>query len=109
MKTTIVLATHNRGKINELQIMLDEISVEVISMTDAGYIGEIEETGKTLEENALLKAHSVRKSTTHFVLADDSGLEVEALNGAPGVRSARFAGEQQSDTDNRAKLLSVMK
>jgi XTP/dITP diphosphohydrolase len=108
METKIVLATHNQGKVKEIRAMLRECDVHIISMTEAGYDKEIEETGTTLEENALLKAKTVCERVKLPVLADDSGLEVDALNGAPGVRSARYAGEQQSDVANRAKLLHAL-
>ncbi|HZV13132.1 MAG TPA: XTP/dITP diphosphatase [Candidatus Kapabacteria bacterium] len=112
MKTKIVLATHNQGKVKEISAMLGDLPVHIISVADAGFDDEIEETGATLEENALLKARTIREKINlpipAPVLADDTGLEVDALNGAPGVRSARYAGERQSDADNRAKLLHAL-
>ncbi|HET7153666.1 MAG TPA: XTP/dITP diphosphatase [Candidatus Kapabacteria bacterium] len=108
-KMTIVLATTNSGKIKEIQDVLDEMNIEVMSMGDAGYNAPIEETGRTFEENALLKARTVHTHIDYPILADDSGLEVNILGSAPGVFSARYAGVDQSETANRAKLLKEMK
>lgn len=98
-----IFATHNAHKAQELQAMLPEIRVQTLS--DLGHIDEIPETAKTLEGNALLKAKATHQLFGGLVVADDTGLEVEALNGAPGVRSARYAGEPRDDTKNLKKLL----
>ncbi|EGJ49902.1 XTP/dITP diphosphatase [Desulfocurvibacter africanus] len=104
----IVLATRNRGKIAELSAMLGPLDVEVVGLDAFPEIGEIPETGKTFEENALIKARAVCQAAGLPALADDSGLVVDALAGAPGVYSARFAGERATDADNNAKLLREM-
>ena len=102
---TLVLATRNAGKVRELQSMLGPLGYSVITAAEAGYHEEPEETGKTFRENAHLKARAVAAHVPHAVLADDSGLEVEALGGAPGLYSARYAGPKATDAENREKLL----
>ena len=104
----IVLATHNHDKEIELQYSLRGLGVEICSLSEYPDIGEIEETGTTLLENSLLKAHTVHDRTGLPAIADDTGLEVDALDGAPGVYSARFAGLNATYEDNINKLLSVM-
>ena len=104
----IVLATHNHDKEIELQHSLRGLGVEICSLSEYPDIGEIEETGTTLLENSLLKAHTVHDRTGLPAIADDTGLEVDALDGAPGVYSARFAGVDGTYEDNVNKLLSVM-
>ena len=104
----IVLATLNPHKIVELNALLSDVSVHVLSAHDAGFDEAIDETGATLEENALLKARAVARATNLPVIADDSGLEVDALNGTPGVYSARFAGPQCDAADNRRLLLKKL-
>ena len=104
----IVLATHNHDKEIELQYSLQGLGVEICSLSEYPDIGEIEETGTTLLENSLLKAHTVHDRTGLPAIADDTGLEVDALDGAPGVYSARFAGADATYEDNVNKLLSVM-
>ncbi|MDA8235448.1 MAG: XTP/dITP diphosphatase [Clostridia bacterium] len=101
----LVLATNNKGKVKELKEMLAELPIEISSLEDYPELGEIEENGTTFEENALIKARAVAQHTGLPAMADDSGLEVDFLNGAPGVYSARFAGEPKSDEANNAKLL----
>lgn len=98
-----IFATHNTHKAQELQAMLPDIRIQTLS--GLGHFDEIPETAKTLEGNALLKAEATHKLFGGLVVADDTGLEVEALNGAPGVRSARYAGEPRDDTKNLEKLL----
>ena len=100
-----VVASTNSGKIKEIKKVLQDTSLEVISMSEAGFNDEIEETGTTFEENALIKAQAVAAKVNAIVMADDSGLEVDALNGAPGVYSARYAGEGANDQDRNRKLL----
>jgi len=104
----IVLATHNHDKEIELQHSLQGLGVEICSLSEYPDIGDIEETGTTLLENSLLKAHTVHDRTGLPAIADDTGLEVDALDGAPGVYSARFAGADATYEDNLNKLLSVM-
>jgi len=105
----IVLATRNAGKIKELQSLLDGYGLCVLGLGDFPDIGEIEETGVTFAENARLKARTVAQATGLVALADDSGLEVDALSGAPGVYSARYSEPDATDERNNAKLLGVMK
>ena len=104
----LVLATHNDGKILEMQYALKDISVDVITLKDFPYIDEIPETGQTLLENAFIKAKTVFNETGLPSLADDTGLEIDALGGEPGVYSARYAGENASYLDNCAKVLSKL-
>jgi len=104
----IVLATHNHDKEIELQHSLRGLDVDICSLSEYPDIGEIQETGTTLLENSLLKAHTVHDRTGLPAIADDTGLEVDALDGAPGVYSARFAGADATYEDNLNKLLSVM-
>lgn len=105
----IVLATNNRHKIREIKDILSDLPVKILTLADFPDFPGVEETGKTLEENAILKARAIFGFTNLPSMADDSGLEVDALNGAPGALSARFAGEHCSFKDNNLKLLSVMK
>jgi len=101
---TLVIASNNQHKIREISEMLDE-RLNVISMREAGFTGDIEENGETFEENAVIKAQAVAKATGLCALADDSGLSVDALGGAPGVHSARYAGGHGDDAANNARLL----
>ncbi len=101
----IILATHNRDKEKELQKSLEGLNVKICSLFDFPNIGEIEETGTTLLENSLLKARTVFDITGIPTIADDTGLEVDYLDGAPGVYSARYAGNNVSYQDNVDKLL----
>jgi XTP/dITP diphosphohydrolase len=101
----IILATHNRDKEKELQDSLQGINIEICSLFDFPEIGDIEETGTTLLENSLLKARTVFNITGIPTIADDTGLEVDFLDGAPGVYSARYAGNNVSYQDNVNKLL----
>ena len=108
--TPIVLATANLHKAAELQTLLDDahLPYHVLTLADVGYSDPIDETGLTFEENAYIKAATVHHATGMTVLADDSGLEVDALHGLPGVRSARFAGVHADDAANRWKLRSEL-
>lgn len=108
MLTELVLASGNQGKIAEFQKLLDGLDIEVHSMKDYPQIGEIVEDGTTFAENALIKARTVCKITGKPALADDSGLMVDVLDGAPGIFSARFAGEAHDDAANNTKLLQQM-
>ena len=105
----IVIATHNKDKFKELYFGLKSLNVELLSLDDFPEIGEIIEDGDTLEANALIKARTVYKLTSLPTISDDTGLSVDALNGAPGVYSARYAGENCSYLDNVNKMLSEMK
>ncbi|WP_430413285.1 RdgB/HAM1 family non-canonical purine NTP pyrophosphatase [Feifania hominis] len=96
------------GKLKEIRDMLAPLQIEVLSMADAGIHAEIEETGTTFEENAMLKAKGVMELSGLPAIADDSGLAVEALDGAPGIYSARYGGEGASDLDRIQKLLHNM-
>ena len=104
----LVLATHNRDKAREIIAMLAGLDVQIITLADYPEFPATIEDGETLEANALKKAREARNHTGLSTLADDTGLEVEALDGAPGVYSARFAGEQATYADNCAKLLREM-
>ncbi len=105
----MIIASKNNGKLLEFKKILHDFSENIISMEDAGVLEDIEETGKTFEENSMIKARSVFQLTGGIVVADDSGLEIDALNGAPGVFSARFAGEHTSNADRIIKVLECMK
>lgn len=101
----IIFATGNKGKIKEIQMILADLGVEVITMKDAGIVIDIEENGKTYEENALIKARAVAAHTDAVVMADDSGLEIDYLNNEPGIYSARYMGEDTSYTIKNANLI----
>ena len=100
----LVFASSNKNKISEIQSMLPE-SIKILSLEDIGCFEEIPETANTIEGNAILKANYVTSKYGYDCFADDTGLEVEALNGEPGVFSARYAGEQRNSDDNMNKLL----
>jgi XTP/dITP diphosphohydrolase len=105
----IVIGTSNPHKFEEIVQILEGIPALFLSLQDFPQIPPIEETGSTFRENALLKARTVYKRTSLLTLADDSGLEVDALQGAPGIYSARFAGKERDYTANNNKLLESMK
>lgn len=92
----LIFATSNQGKMKEIREILKDLDVEVLSLKEAGIETDIVEDGKTFEENALIKARTIRDLTGYMVLADDSGLEVDALNKEPGIYSARYMGEDTS-------------
>jgi len=100
----IVFASNNQNKINEIQAMLP-VEINILSLEDIGCFEEIPETAETIEGNAILKANYVTYNYGYDCFADDTGLEVNALNGEPGVYSARYAGEQKNSEDNMEKLL----
>lgn len=104
----IVLATHNRGKMEEMAAILGHLPVELITLDTFPEIGDIPETGNTLKENAFIKAERVHRLTGLPALADDTGLEVDALNGAPGIYSARYAGADATFDDNCQKMLKEL-
>lgn len=103
----LVVATGNMGKMNEFRRILPSFSF--VTMKEAGFFEEIEENGQTFEENALIKARAVCSATGQAAIADDSGLAVDALGGAPGIYSARYAGENATDPERIAKLLEELK
>lgn len=105
---TVLIGTANLGKVNDFKQLLERDGVIVKSLHDFPELIEIEETGRTFAENAILKAETLSRLHNQIVIADDSGLEVEALNGRPGVYSARYAGEHKSDEDNVRKVLAEM-
>lgn len=114
MSQKIVLASRNKGKIVELAAMLAPHGVEVVSVSEFPDVEDVEETGTTFEENALLKARAVAAATGCVALADDSGIAVDAIGGAPGVYSARYSdgedwGCATRDLNNNAKLLDALK
>ena len=108
-KIPLVIATGNPGKITEIQELLTGFPIEIKSLADFGPIPEVAEDGETFDENAYKKASFTAKILGIPALADDSGLMVEALGGAPGVLSARYAGENATDAQRVAKLLKAMK
>jgi|SRR5690625_161121 len=103
----IVFATHNQHKVEEIKAILPS-SIEILSLTDIGCFEEIPETEETIEGNALLKATFVKEHYGNDCFADDTGLEVDFLKGAPGVHSARYAGEKKDDQANMNKLLEEL-
>jgi XTP/dITP diphosphohydrolase len=105
----LLLATNNKGKVREYKSLLREIPFEIVTPSELGITTEIEETGDSFEENARLKATALARESGLLSLADDSGLEVEALGGEPGPLSARYAGEGASDSDRLNYLLSRLK
>nr|WP_087992352.1 XTP/dITP diphosphatase [Bacillus subtilis] len=104
-----IIATHNPGKVKEFKEILEPKGYDVKSLAEIGYTEEIEETGHTFEENAILKAEAVAKAVNKMVIADDSGLSIDNLGGRPGVYSARYAGEQKDDQANIDKVLNELK
>ena len=105
----LVLASQNKKKIKEMNEILSQLGVEVMSQTEAGVNVDVEETGTTFEENSLLKAKAVMEASGLPAIADDSGLCVDCLGGAPGVYSARYGGEGLDDTGRYKLLLENMR
>lgn len=105
----LLIATHNRGKLVEFQELLAGLPVELVTLDDAGIRDDVEETGATFAENARLKALTYARSSDLLTLADDSGLEVDALGGEPGVYSRRYAGENATDNDRISFLLDKLR
>lgn len=103
----LIFATHNKNKVIEVKSLINK-NINLLNLSDINFTDEIEETAATLEGNALLKAKTIFNKTNLNCFADDSGLLVEALNGEPGVYSARYAGEQKNDEDNIIKILSKL-
>ncbi len=104
----IVFATGNKGKMNEIRQIMSDMDVEILSMKEAGIHIDIEENGTTFEENALIKARAIAKETDAIVLADDSGLEIDYLDKAPGVLSARYLGEDTPYSIKNAHILELL-
>jgi len=107
-RAEVMVATQNRGKLREIREILEGSGVVLLSLDDYPDLPEVVEDGETLAENALKKARSICAWTGHVTIADDTGLEVEALDGRPGVHSARYAGDGAGDADRRAKLLAEL-
>jgi XTP/dITP diphosphohydrolase len=107
MSRRVVLATGNAGKLKEISEMLAGLDIELVSQRELG-IGDAEETGLSFVENAILKARHAAQASGLPAIADDSGLEVDALNGAPGIYSARYAGPDATDAHNNHKLLGLL-
>ena len=105
----VIFATGNEGKMKEIRMILKDFPVEVVSMKEAGIDADIVEDGKTFEENALIKARTIMKMTGDIVLADDSGLEIDYLDKAPGIYSARFLGENTSYDIKNNYILDKLK
>lgn len=105
----VIFATNNLGKLKEVQNIFSNTEFEIVSLKDINYTDEIEETGATFEENAFIKADTIFNKFNLPVIADDSGLAVNQLDGRPGVYSARYAGENVTYEDNNKKLLSELK
>lgn len=105
---TIIIATKNQGKANEFKDIFQKFHYQVKTLLDYPDLNDVEETGSTFAENALQKARTIAEQLNTIVLADDSGLEVDALNGAPGIYSARYAGEHGNDSKNNEKLLKEL-
>ena len=108
MTMEIIIATGNAGKVREFKRMLEPFGFTVYSQKEKGIVSNPEETGDTFAENALIKARAVWEQARTAVIADDSGLCVDALDGRPGVYSARYAGEDATDADRNRKLLSEL-
>ena len=103
------MATGNANKVREIRQMLEGTDIEVLSLKDAGIDADINENGNSFEENATIKAEAIRDLTGQIVMADDSGLEIDALGGEPGIHSARFMGEDTSYDIKNAALLEKLK
>ena len=101
-------ATKNKDKILEIQEIVRDFPLEVLSMEEAGFDEDVEENGSTFEENALIKARALHKKTGGYVMADDSGLAIDALGGAPGIYTARFAGESASYPEKIQKIWTLL-
>ncbi len=106
--TKIIFATGNQGKMREIKQIMEDMDVEVVSMKEAGIYADIEENGTTFEENALIKARAIASESNTIVLADDSGLEIDFLDKAPGVLSARYMGEDTPYEVKNAHILELL-
>lgn len=105
----LIFATGNEGKLKEIRRILGDLGAEILSLEEAGVEGEVEETGTTFEENAIIKAKEIRRRTGELVLADDSGLEVDALNKEPGVYSARYMGYGTQYREKNRSIIERLK
>lgn len=105
----LVVATKNKGKIVEIKKVLSNMPFDVVTMSDLGINIDVDEDGTTFEENSMKKAKEICRLSRTIVMADDSGLEVDFLNGAPGIFSARFGGPEATDKDKNEKLLDMLK
>ena len=108
MTQKLLVATHNKGKVKEFSEMLADLNLSWLSLDDIGVTTDVEETGQTFKENAILKAQAYARETGLLTLADDSGLEVDLLNGAPGVFTARYGGENLTARKRYLYLLSQL-
>lgn len=108
MEKRIIFATGNEGKMREVRMILADLKLPIVSMKEAGVTGDIIENGTTFEENALIKARAVMERTGEMALADDSGLEIDYLDGAPGIYSARFMGEDTPYEKKNAAILEKL-
>ena len=108
MPPRVLLATRSAHKLRELSELLGPADIELVSLDDVGIPDEVDETGSTFETNARLKARAYARQSGLATLADDSGIEVDALAGGPGVRTRRYAGEHATDAQNNAKLLAAL-
>lgn len=106
--TSVVLATGNPHKADEIRVLLHDVNTRLVSLSELGLDVEVVEDGDTYAENALIKARAAARAAGIPAIADDSGLEIDALDGAPGIRSARFAGEGATDPENNALLLKML-
>lgn len=104
----LIIATNNMGKLAEYQRLLEPMGIQAVSASQAGFLSDPEEVGNTFAENAWVKANALYQASGCPALADDSGLEVEALGSAPGIYSARYAGETATDEQNKQKLLQEL-
>lgn len=107
--TKIIFATNNEGKMKEIKMILGDLDYEVVSLKEAGILIDIEENGTSFEENAIIKAKAIMELTNEIVLADDSGLEVDAMDRQPGIYSARFMGENTSYDIKNNYILDQLK
>jgi len=105
----LLLATKNEDKLREMKLLLSGLRLQLITHREISSYPQVEETGETTQENALLKARALYKRTGYLTLADDTALEIDALGGAPGVRASRFAGPKASYEENRRKALRLLK
>ncbi|MEX0940298.1 MAG: RdgB/HAM1 family non-canonical purine NTP pyrophosphatase [Candidatus Babeliales bacterium] len=108
MKNKLLIATHNQAKFEQIRDYLRDIPYELISLSDIGITYDVEETGKTFVENALLKAQIYAQMSSLLTLADDSGLQIDALNGEPGIYSARYAGPNKTNEEKMQFILDKM-
>ncbi|MBS4216967.1 XTP/dITP diphosphatase [Bacillus sp. FJAT-49711] len=109
MKKQVIIATKNRGKAKEFETLFSTLDFEILTLLDLQHAPDVEETGNTFDENAIIKAEAISNMTGKIVIADDSGLVIDELDGRPGIFSARYAGEDKNDEANIDKVLFEMK